>query len=123
MAPVKPRSPYTRLVLFLFVYLWALTFSRSILPVHYLNEGLTYVQMLVGTVIAMFAPVVFILTLRRTSARNAWRIGIIFTYLSVVLVLDIRSLAQYYIASFLGGFHLYFFFLFYNISHFKSTPQ
>lgn len=79
--------------------------------------------MVFGTLLSMSIPLVLIVLFRRFSARRAWRIAIISSHISLLLVLSIRSSAQFYLSSIISGFHLYFFFLFYNIAHFRETPK
>src|SRR3989344_8391990 len=53
-------SNYQRLLLFMLVVLWSGAFAKTILPPHYLDQGITYMAMIIGTLIVFGAQFLFL---------------------------------------------------------------
>ena len=117
------RNKFRNLLIFFVSYLWFNSFSRAILPTHFLKEGLSLRQMALGYLFTFISALCLLALIRRMTARLSWRIGIAASLLYIVLIMQIRTPLQFYLASFFGGFHLVFFWVFYNTAHFQYTPQ
>lgn len=113
------------LLLFTFYisYVWFTTFGTSILPAHFLTQHLNLQQMMFGSVLKFVAQVLLLLTLTTFTAKISWRLALISSLIYILLSISIYSTFQFYVASFINGFAMFFFFIFYNIAHFTHTPQ
>lgn len=79
--------------------------------------------MMLGQVIQFTTQLILLILITKYSSRKSWTLAIIATALSIFLVINIGSLAQYYISVAFGGLALGLFFIMYNIAHFKYTPK
>ncbi|MFH1971490.1 MAG: hypothetical protein ABIJ05_03865 [Patescibacteria group bacterium] len=113
------------LLLFTFYisYVWFTTFGTSVLPAHLLAQHLSFQQLMFGTVLKFMAQIILLVTLTTFTSRISWRLALISVFVYILLSISIFNVSQFYIASFINGFALFFFFVFYNIAHFKNTPQ
>ena len=121
----KSCNPENFLIFFFFSssYLWFPSFSHSVLPTHFLTQGITLNQMILAKISLFFGQICILFLLSSFKAKLAWRLALICQILYVFLVVRIYSPLQLYFASMLSGFALYFFFVFYNIVHFEETPK
>lgn len=117
-------SPYTKLLTFYAVNSWFGAFSTSILPAYYLSQGLT-IQTMIFSMFFYFSSQLFLLLFmqRGMSSRLSWKLSLFTFLLFLSLSIKVFSPLQLYIASFFDGMSLIFFFVFYNIAHFKLTPK
>jgi len=104
-------------------YLWFTTFSNAILPTHFLQQGLTLSQIMIGSFLSNAGQTFLLLTVKKLSSKVAWRLAILSWLFYLLLIITIHSAVQFYIASVISGFTVYLFFVFYNIAHFEKTPQ
>lgn len=104
-------------------YLWFTNFGHSVLPTHFLAQGLSLNQMMLAKLILFLAQTSVLLLITSFSSKLSWRLAVICQILYVFLIIKIYSPLQLYFASALSGFALYFFFVFYNIAHFEETPK
>ena len=113
------------LLLFIFfaAYLWFKTFSGAILPIHYLNEGLSQTTMMGGLVSVFLGQIVVLLIFRKLSSRISWVLALLVSILFLLLIIKINSFWQYLFASALAGTSIFFYFLFYNIAYFENTAK
>lgn len=79
--------------------------------------------MMFAKVLIFLAQTLLLIFLVSFNSKPAWRLAVILQLLYVLLVIKILDPIQFYFASALSGFALYFFFVFYNIAHFEETPQ
>ena len=114
---------FKNLFIFYVSYLWFVFFSGSILPTHFLKEGLSLNELVLGRILLYLAPIPFILFLTSFGSKRAWKIAPVLYLIYVLLSIRILSASQYYLANIFAGFTVYFFWLFYNIAHFNYTPK
>ena len=80
--------------------------------------------MVLGLIIAFAGQISLFFVLKKNfSSQTSWILAIISLFVSVLLIIDIKSVYQYYLSTLLSGLTLYLFFIFYNIAHFESTPK
>lgn len=113
------------LLLFTFYisYVWFTTFGTSILPTHFLAQHLNFQQMMFGTVLKFVAQILLLITLTTFTSKISWRLALVSSLGYILLSISIYNSFQFYMASFINGFAMFFFFVFYNIAHFEHTPQ
>jgi len=113
------------LLLFIFYisYVWFTTFGTSILPTHFFAQHLSLQQMMLGSVLRFVAQILLLITLTTFTSKLSWRFALISSFIYILLSVSIYSTFQFYVASFINGFALFFFYIFYNIAHFEHTPQ
>ena len=116
-------TPYKRLLLFVTSALWFSAFARTILPPYYLSQGITLYQMIVATLIAFATQLIFLLTVRRIRAKPFWRLSMIASFISLLLIIQLASVWQYYLASVFSGISMATFWVAYNIAYFGATPK
>lgn len=117
------RRQFFNLLVFYLVYLWTRGFSTAILPTHFLKENLNLEQIIFGSAAAFFGAITLLLFLKKLSAKLSWSLAMIFGIIYISLVVNIRSSLQFYLASTLSGLTIIFYFIPYNIAHFKITPS
>ncbi|OGD92621.1 hypothetical protein A2697_00470 [Candidatus Curtissbacteria bacterium RIFCSPHIGHO2_01_FULL_41_44] len=116
------KKEFRTLLIFYFSFLWFSIFSRSILPTYYLKQGFTFNEMIWGSVLIFASQIIALLTLRRLTSRISWYLAIITWLAFIFLIIKLFSVYQFYLAMFVSGLTLFFFFVFYNIAHFELTP-
>jgi len=79
--------------------------------------------MMLGQAIQFASQLALLLLIKKYSSKKSWALAIIAAAISIALVINIQSLAQYYLAVSFGGLALGLFFVMYNIAHFKNTPK
>ena len=104
-------------------YLWFTNIGTSILPAHFLAQNLNFEQMIFGIFLKFIGQILLLVALTTFTAKLSWRLALISSLIYVLLSVTIYNVFQFYLASFIGGFTMFFFFLFYNIAHFVSTPK
>jgi len=112
---------FKNLLIFYLSFLLLFSFSNSIIPAHYLIQGITFKDMALGQILN-FVPVILLLFFtKKLLTRNSWIIAIIAYLLFILFLVKIDSRIQFLFARFLGGTIFFYFFLPYNIAHFKFT--
>lgn len=113
------------LLLFTFYisFVWFTTFGTSILPTQFLAQHVSLQQMMFGSVLKFVAQILLLITLTKFTAKISWRLALVSSLIYISLSISIYSVFQFYAASFISGFAMFFFFVFYNIAHFEHTPQ
>lgn len=111
------------LFLFYISYSWFISFGTSILPIHFLSQHLSLQQILFGTILKFVAQILLLIILTTFSSRISWFLALISSLVYIALSISIKSPLQFYIASLINGFTMYFFYTFYNIAHFENTPK
>lgn len=104
-------------------YLWFTTFGGSILPTHFLQQGLDFKQMILGKVLIFVSQIVLLLTLTSFWSKKSWRLAMVMIMAYLLLSIKVFNVYQFYFAHILVGFSLFLFYLFYNIAHFENTPK
>lgn len=104
-------------------YIWFVSFSGSILPTHFLEQGLDFRQMMLGKLLLFSSQIIFLIFLTSFRSKNAWRLALILNFGYILLSIKILSPYQFYTANILSGLALFLFYTFYNIGHFENTPQ
>lgn len=117
------RNRYFHLVFFMAVFLWFGSFSKAILPTHFLREGLTFLQIAIGTLLLFVGQLILLLTIKHINARTSWFWALVTSFLFIVLSVHITTVWQYYLASLFAGCSLFFYWVPYNIAHFRMTPK
>lgn len=120
-----PRSDYSNLIIFYIIFNWFASFSKSILSVHFVDQGLSLNQLILGIAFC-YAGILFLSFLKisnKINSRLSWQLSLISILIYVLATIRIYHPFQFYIASFINGFSVFFFFIFYNVAHFKNTPK
>ncbi|KKU82087.1 MAG: hypothetical protein UY10_C0042G0004 [Microgenomates group bacterium GW2011_GWA2_47_8] len=105
------------------VVLWSGAFAKTILPPHYLDQGITYMAMIIGTLIVFGAQFLFLISIRKGKAKILWTISFFSSLLSLVLVINIHTVWQFYLSSFMSGISLCSYWVAYNTAYFTHTPK
>ncbi len=79
--------------------------------------------MMFGVVLKFVAQIILIITLTTLTAKKSWRLALISSLIYILLSISIYNAFQFYVASFINGFTMFFFYIFYNIAHFDHTPR
>jgi len=119
------KSSYLKLIVFYTSFIWFVGFSKAILPPYFLSHGLTLNQIIFGAGMS-FLGILFLLIIKFSNfikARLSWQLALLSAFVYILLVINISSYFKFYIASFIYGFATFFFYIFYNIAHFKNTPR
>lgn len=116
-------AEFRNLIVFYLSFLFFLGFSGAIMPSYFLNQGITYVNLVIGGLLSVLPTIALMLIIRKLNSRLSWIISIITYILFIVLIIKITGPAQFWIAKVLGGGFFFFFFLPYNIAHFEMTPK
>lgn len=116
------RRQFLNLLVFYAVYLWFRSFSQSALNPHFFKSGISLNQMVLGSSIAFIAPVVILLLARAINNLYWWRWAIGLAFLSLLLIIRIEHISQFYLFNLLIGSNTALFFVPYNIAHFRLTP-
>lgn len=117
------NKKFQNLFLFYISYSWFISFGTSILPIHFLSQHLSLQQILLGTVLKFIAQIILLITLTTFSSRISWFFALISSLIYIALSISIKTPIQFYGASLINGFTMYFFYIFYNIAHFEHTPR
>lgn len=117
------NKKFILLFIFFIAYFWFKSFSGAVLPIHYLNEGLSLTVMMGGLVSLFFGQIVVLLIFRKLSSRISWFLALFVSILFLALIVKIYSPWQYYLASAISGTSIFFYFAFYNIAYFENTSK
>jgi len=98
-------------------------FGTSILPTHFLAQHLSLQQILFGTLFMLVGQMFLLVILTTFSAKISWRFALFSALVYILFSVSILNVYQFYFASFINGFGLFFFYIFYNIAHFEKTPK
>lgn len=117
------QKNFLNLFAFYCVFIWFYTFAYSVLPSHLFAQGVTFKELVAGQSIRFAAQLVVIPFLIFITARVSWLLALISSFTYIVLSIKLTSVYQFYLASIFNGFNVTFFYIFYNIAHFKNTPK
>ena len=117
------QTNFAMLFAFYVSYSWFTAISKSVLPTHLLNQNLNLQQMIFGMFLGFIGQLLLLLAVKNLTSKLSWRLALICNALYVLLVVSVQNNFQFYLASFINGMVLFFFFVFYNIAHFKNTAQ
>jgi hypothetical protein len=117
------RKPFFLLLIFYGSYSWFTAFSRSVLPSYFLGKNLNFEQIIFGTLLALFGQLFALFVFRRLTSKISWRAALISAVTYIILIMSFSNIYQYYLASFINGMALFFFYVFYNIAHVEHTPK
>lgn len=105
------------------VVLWSGAFAKTILPPHYLNQGITYQAMIIGMLIVFVTQLLFLISFRAGKAKALWTISFASSLFSLLLVIKIYNVWQFYVSSFMSGISLCSYWVAYNTAYFTHTPK
>ena len=117
------RKKFALLIAFFVSFLWFRSFSTSVLPPHYLDQGLTINQMIVGSFFVYLAATLFLGLLKKLQSRLFWYLAFILVLSFIFLIINITHPWQFYLANFLSGLTIVLFWVPYNIVHYSATPK
>lgn len=117
------NKKFINLFIFYSLYIWFTSFSGSILPTHFLSQGINLQQMMLGRMLVFGTPIVLLFLVTSSGSKKSWRLALVFYFGYILLSIRILDLFQFYLANILSGFALFFFYISYNVAHFKNTPQ
>ena len=117
------RQQFFTLLIFFASYLWYRVFSTSVLPPYYLNQGISYQQMALGSVFAFLSAAIIVVVLSRIRSLISWRLALLCYVCFLFLVIYLSSPWQFYLAHVFVGLAIILFWVPYNIVHYKLTPK
>lgn len=117
------RQLFVNLIIFNVVFSWADSFSFSVLKPHFLNQGLSIEQMILGSLYSFISTCLLMIFINKISSRLSWRLAFIACFASILLFVKINNSGQYYLASMISGFIVPLFYVAYNIAHYQLTPR
>lgn len=120
---IKKHKRFVLLFSLYIAFLWYLSFSRSVLPTHFLAEKITFSQMTIGLFLTFIGHLIFLIFVKKSFAKLSWILAPIIMLVYVLMVIKIFSPLQFFLASLITGSTLFFFFIPYNIAHFETTPK
>ena len=116
-------KPYLYLLIFFSSFLFLNTFPRAVLNPHFLKNGLNFEALFLGIFLLFLSQTILLLFFKNLSAKFAWRLALIIFIASILSVVRMESIYQYFFYSILSGFLIFLFWVPYNIAHFKLTPK
>jgi MFS family permease len=117
------RQLFFNLIIFNVVFAWTDSFSFSVLRPHFLDQGLSIENMNFGMLYHFIGACLMIILIRKIASRLSWRLALMASFLTILLIIKINNAGQYYIAWAISGLVTPLFYIVYNIAHFKLTPQ
>lgn len=100
------NSVFRNLIWMYLGYVWFTAISKSVLATHIFQQGLTLNQMMLGQAIQFASQLTLLLLIKKYRAKASWILAIISAAISITLVINIRSLPQYYLSVAFGGLAL-----------------
>ena len=117
------RKRFLNLLIFYASYAWFKSFGGSVLIPHYHKQGIIQQQMVIADAIFFFSAIIVIFLLKTLFSKKAWQLALVLSMIGFLLVTNIYSVYQYYLSNIIFGFTIIFFYVAYNIAHFKLTPK
>lgn len=117
------KKDFNKLLIFYFLFILFITFTKSTLPTYFLKSGFSFRDIILGNILFFCAQIIAIVTIKKLSSRVSWYLALSTFLAFIILIIDIIIPLQFYLAFFISGLYLFFFFVFYNIAHFENTPQ
>lgn len=120
---MSKHSEYKKVLTFFTASALFSSFSNAILPVHFLDSGVT----LLGLAISHLLPWIFhpllLFIFRKFSAKKAMIFAIAISMVQILLIIHITNIWQFYLSSALFVVYVHFFFTPYNTIHFRNTEH
>jgi len=117
------RKRFFNLLTFYMSYVWFKSFSGSVLAPHYHQQGVLQQQMIIGDALYFLSAITVNLILRKIYSKKGWQVSLILSMISILLITNIKVIQQYYLSNLIVGSTIVFFYVSYNIAHFKLTPK
>jgi len=117
------RRAFLNLTVFYAAYQWFKSFSTAVLNPYLLEHGLTMSQLFTGDLIFFTSAFCFQLILPQIRSRLSWRLALITSFLSILLLAFLTNVYHFYLSNFLAGLSMPLFYVVYNTAHFKLTPK
>lgn len=117
------RQLFFNLIIFNVVFSWTDSFSLSVLKPHFLNQGLSIEQMILGTLYSFISTCLLLIFINQISSRLSWRLSFIASFAYILLIVRISNINQFYLASAISGLVVPLFYVAYNIAHYQLTPK
>lgn len=117
------KSQYFKLLLFFTAGNIFGTFSGSVLPVHYLESGVTMTQMAIGQLIIFATHSIALLIIRQYRAKMGFYLSTILGFVQLLFVVHIQSIWQFYLSSVIAGITIHLLYTAYNYAHFSNTKS
>jgi len=117
------RQQFASLLIFHAAYIWFRSFSNVVLPPHYLQQGISLQQMIIGSIIVFMAASLLQIFKTHYASKRSFRLAIILTLVAVLLIIKITTVWQFYLSQAIFGLTIISFYLIYNIAHFELTPR
>jgi hypothetical protein len=122
------KSPYLKLLIFFCAFSWFCNFARAIIPPYLLKLGLSTNQIILGAGLAYLGQFLIMIVFSKKIGKNlsaylSWRLALVCFSVYLLLIINLESVYQYYLASFFNGFTTFLFFVYYNTAHFKNTAD
>lgn len=125
MFEIIKKTPYLRLVTFFVAFVWFIRFSGTVLPVYFLQSGLSFPQMAWGITLSIIGQIVgiFILSRAHAHSRLIWRAAIVAYVCAFILYVVAPVSIFYYFGTFISGIGSIFFYGAYNVHMFSLLPR
>lgn len=120
---MSKQSEYKKLLTFLVVSAFFGSFSGSVLPVHFLDSGISMPALAFSHMLPWLFHPFLIMAFRRLPAKKSMAFALAISMLQILLVINIASMWQFYISSALYAVYIHFFYIPYNTIHFKNTED
>ncbi len=119
------QSPYLKLILFFVSFVWFISFSRIVLPIHLLQSGLSFSDLAIGGSLDILGQVLTVFLLSRLHQKNKyiWFVSIFLYILVFSLQVFLPIAPIYFVSTFIAGVASVSFYGTYNVSHFELTPR
>jgi hypothetical protein len=116
------RSKFLKILFLLIAYAWFSNFGRSILPLYFLENGLTIAQIVLGPFLMFFALTLSVFIFRSFRVKKIWYLAIFLNAIYMALVFNVTPYS-YYLGSIILGISSFFFWVPYNIAYFNNTAK
>lgn len=115
-------TPFRRLLLFMTAVLWFESFMK-ILPAYYIIQGMLPRDLAGATAVSFGTSLILLLLIRKGKARFLWKVSMITALLSVLFVINLRSVFVFYVSQIMVGVTMFSYWVSYNIAYFTATPK
>ncbi|MFA6999921.1 MAG: MFS transporter [Candidatus Paceibacterota bacterium] len=116
---------FKRIFLFFFTYMAAMYFSQTLIVFWLSKNGFNFSNIIIFFVTSYIVAFlgIFVLSKIRMNLKPTILLGVLLSALSVVVLIKIFSVYQLYFSAILTGFNVIFFWIPYNIMHFKFSNE
>jgi MFS family permease len=116
---------FKRIYTFYFSYWAAMSFSQALIVFWLSKNGLGFSDIVIFFLITYLVALVgiFLLDKIKMKTKPSFLLGVLLSALSIAVLMHITSIWQVYLSAVIGGFNIIFFWIPYNIVHFKFSHE